>query len=457
MKTRLQKCFFSLTAALVFNLACEGQYVFQAQAIEGDAPQIIKANVELTITGTVFDASGAPAPGVVMVLAPSSLGANLANLLIKTDDNGKYKLEWRPRPINANAVMAQAPIYSLIARELEHNFAASHTVDETTTKLDLHLQPGLTLSVKVEDPGGKPVTNAAGSLIIYSGNSGVSLNRPPSATSADDQGRIQFNALPQGHRYSITIRAAGFGSSRQQMIRETDTQTNRLDLPNIILNVANLKLAGRVLGVGGQPVPGVRVTVTGVGQPTTNTLSDDSGHFTLNVCEGPVNVNASVQGANGRAQATGGDTNVEIKLSPNPNVQFQFQAVPAPVVRPPEPPPYGMVAPRQPPGVLKTHELESMRVLRCFQWNSKSCLPTPCQGPCLNPEGIGSFSPGLDRVGEGLPWVAAINFLNPERVESQSLRQAIQPFQGCVLTEFSPRVVRSSQPWAESYNPFGIG
>ena len=33
----------------------------------------------------------------------------------------------------------------------------------------------------------------------------------------------------------------------------------------------------------------------------------------------------------------------------------------------------------------------------------------------------------------------------------------IQPLQGCGFSVFLPRVARSSQPWAEWFNPFGIG
>src|SRR5208337_1354395 len=72
----------------------------------------------------------------------------------------------------------------------------------------------------------------------------------------------------------------------------------------------------------------------------------------------------------------------------------------------------------------------------------------------FNPEGIGSFSPGLARFREGLPWVAAFKVINPERVEYQPLTNQIQPFQGCDYSVLSPRVARSSQPWAERLQSF---
>src|ERR1035441_6394258 len=63
----------------------------------------------------------------------------------------------------------------------------------------------------------------------------------------------------------------------------------------------------------------------------------------------------------------------------------------------------------------------------------------------------------MTRFPEGLPWVAVYKLQNPERVAYQSLRKEIQPLQGCDFSVFSPRVARCSQPWAESFNPVGIG
>jgi hypothetical protein len=44
-----------------------------------------------------------------------------------------------------------------------------------------------------------------------------------------------------------------------------------------------------------------------------------------------------------------------------------------------------------------------------------------------------------------------------EMVEYQFLMTPMQPLQGCEFSGFLPRVARSSQPWAESFNPVGIG
>lgn len=300
---------FILGAALVCGLVCHGQVTSFAggNAIAGSAR---------TISGTVLDPSGAPAPGVAIMLVPRTVAQNAETI---SDASGKYTVNWPATAITP--ALAASRVYSLVARDLEHNLAAVHTIDETTTNLDLRLQPGLTISAQVQDANGKPITNATATLAIYSGNSGTVINpgQPPMRT--DDQGRIQITALPQGCRYAVmNVRAPGYGTIMQTSIPEAQTHTTRFDLPALVLRLANLKLAGQVLGADGQPAANARVTLSGVGQPVSNTLPDAAGHFTFYVCEGPVLLNAVLQGApgglqTGRAQTVGGDTNVVIRLA----------------------------------------------------------------------------------------------------------------------------------------------
>jgi hypothetical protein len=72
---------------------------------------------------------------------------------------------------------------------------------------------------------------------------------------------------------------------------------------------------------------------------------------------------------------------------------------------------------------------------------------------------------GLDHSAQGWPRQRTTlgqrrtNFINPERVASNGHRKqsVIQPLQGCDLFNREPRVARSAQPWAERFDPFGIG
>ena len=103
MKT-LQKWIF--IPALGFNIVCQGQ-VFQT-ADPNAVPR--------TITGTVYDPSGAPAPGVVLLSTSPGPGPNTQ---IKSDASGKYTVTWQARPLAGGGV---GPANAVIARDLEHNF-----------------------------------------------------------------------------------------------------------------------------------------------------------------------------------------------------------------------------------------------------------------------------------------------------------------------------------------------
>ena len=274
----------------------------------------------------MFDTAGAPAPGVALLLAPATPGQNAP---IKSDANGKYTLNWQPRP--AAGGRAGAIVYLLVARDLEHNAAASHAVDATTTSLDLHLQPGLTISTQVRDVDGKPISGASANLIVFLDANGIgsSITRPP--VRADRAGRIQIAALPRGYACNLAVGAQGYGMGQPATIQESDTQTNFLELPAIVLNLANLKLAGQVLDANGQPMAGARITIAGQGQPSTNTQTDATGHFALDVCKGAVSVTASLQGAAGRVETGSGDTNVIIRLG---NIANKAAATPPRAIGP---------------------------------------------------------------------------------------------------------------------------
>ncbi len=298
-------------AALVFATVCHGQIFPRA----GPNPNLAPTR---TITGMVYDPSGAPAPGVLLLVVDPVNGPGLD---IKSDASGKYAISWQSPRATRSAVVdgmtvGGTPVdrfCTLVARDVAHNFATALEIGDTTTNLDLRLQPGLAISFKVEDPTGKPVTNAAANLGTFFSGVGFMLISNPSAY-ADDKGVIRIAGLPQGYRYTVNIRAPGHGSA-VTTTAEDQTQTARPDLPPVVLKLANLKLAGQVLDADGKPAISTRVSLLGAGQPSTNTVSDATGHFSFDVCEGAVSFIAGMGGVIGRAQAMGGDTNVVIRLA----------------------------------------------------------------------------------------------------------------------------------------------
>jgi hypothetical protein len=280
--------------------------------------QVIAANPRAQppqnkVTGLVTDASGAPAAGVQMMVMPN-YGMSRE---VTTGADGRYELTWQT-PNFGGGFYAGDMTYSLLARDLEHNVAAIHDIDEKTTNLDLRLEPGIILAGRVEDTNGRPITNASAFVMVYSGDSGSSLN-PPSKADAD--GRVEIKAMPQGRRYGLYASAQGYGTTNQE-VQAGNTKTTRYEFPKSVLKTADHKLAGQVLDGAGQPVSGAQVNFYGDGQPGGNTRADDKGRFSFDkVADGRVSLQANAAGAFGNAQARADDTNVTIRINPNGGVQ----------------------------------------------------------------------------------------------------------------------------------------
>jgi protocatechuate 3,4-dioxygenase beta subunit len=264
----------------------------------------------VTTSGKIMDASGAPVGKASLSVMP----VNGMAIEVKSDPDGTYSITWQKNNFGGGQTNF------LLVRDTERHLAVAHDLDETTTNLDLRLQPALTLSVKAQDAQGKPISSATASLSIRSGNSVANIGQMPD--SADDQGVIEIADLPQERSYSATIMAKGYGSATVQA-QATDTKTTHFDFPVAVLKVADHKLAGKVLGPDSKPVAGANVNMQGDGQPFGQTTTDASGHFSFDAaCEGPVHLFANSQGGaspflTANTETQGGDTNAVIRFTVN--------------------------------------------------------------------------------------------------------------------------------------------
>jgi len=237
----------------------------------------------LTLRGMVFDTNGAPLSGVLVAVA-SGLGTNEE---ARSGADGRYAVVWREFNLNTTVTP------TVYARDLERNLAVSQDFTARTTNLDLHLLPGLTLAVKALDAKGEPIATATETLSVLSGNKSFRLDPKPS--KADNHGLIEVKGLPPGLRYAATISANGY-SWTNCIAGEGLSKPGRLELPAVVLRVADRQLAGVVLGADGKPAAAAEVRIQGNGQVATNTTTDDEGRFLFDaVCAGPVMLNASTR------------------------------------------------------------------------------------------------------------------------------------------------------------------
>ncbi len=282
----------------------------QATVTDGQSTELtIELPEPFIVRGIVLDISGAPVAGANISVLPD-YGNNSTGA--KSDADGHYEVSWQ-EPSWAGAGNQS---FYLLARDTVRKLAAIQELDETTRNLDVTLKPAMSLSGRVQDPNGQPITNATAYIMCYQEDSSFSIGRQ--RISSDEQGRIHAEALPLGQRYGCYVSARGFGSAQEQM-DAANPSASHYDFPALVLKFANLKLAGRVLGQNGAPAAGVQIFLQGDGQPNGNAVTDADGRFSFDaVCEGPVTVTANMKGAYyGQAEAMGGDTNVVIRFNPN--------------------------------------------------------------------------------------------------------------------------------------------
>jgi len=258
------------------------------------------------ITGIVRQPDGQPAEAILVRLV-SGFGLEAADA--RTDAQGKFDLEWSPQRFGPNQTTP-----CVLVRDTERNLAVAQDVEEDSGPLDLKLAPALTLFGRAEC-GGKPVTNAAATLVFWTGSSGMYLTGLSRGTNTP--GNFEIPALPAGRKYGVLVSAPSYG---QQSLNDLDAsaEPGRKELEPVELKPANLKLAGQVLDSDDKPIPGAYVNLQGQGQPSANARADRQGRFHFDhVCEGALQVSANSSGSFGNASAQGGDTNVVLRLAQN--------------------------------------------------------------------------------------------------------------------------------------------
>jgi protocatechuate 3,4-dioxygenase beta subunit len=279
----------------------------QATVTDGQTTQVtIELEAAFKVTGVVRDASGAPVAGASIGVYPNYGGYDTR---AKTGSDGHYAVSWQ-KPAWAGS---QNQSYYLLVRDTERKLAAVQEMDETTTSLDVTLQPAMTVTGRVKDTNGRAVTNAMAYVMLHKENTGFTISRQ--RILSDEQGRIRAEALPLGELYGLYVSAKGYGSGQQEM-DAADPKADHYDFPPLVLKIADRKLAGRVLGKDGKPVAGAQIYVRGDAQPNGNATTGADGRFAFDaVCAGPVTVTANMKGNYGSADAMGGDTNVVIRFA----------------------------------------------------------------------------------------------------------------------------------------------
>lgn len=261
-------------------------------------------------TGTVVGPDQQTAAKVAVSLIPYSGQGERT-----TDAQGRFTLMSDPRRYAG----MQRNQNTMIARDLGRNLAAAvELLDDQSTNIQVQLEPALTLAGRVVGPDGKAITTAQAQMMFRTDRMTSPLGNP---IRADSDGRFEIKALPVGHRYYVTVSAAGFGEE-QRSVDSPEGETNRMELEVFELPAADQQIAGLVMDANDKPASGAYVSARGPKQPSLQTQTDRRGHFAFNqVCAGLIQLSANdpYRRGYGSTSASGGDTNIVIRLGSLPS------------------------------------------------------------------------------------------------------------------------------------------
>jgi uncharacterized GH25 family protein len=256
------------------------------------------------VTGTVADPEGKPATKVLVGLFPSFSPTEK-----QTDSEGRFTLPFNPGQFGPMG--ATQPI--VVARDLSRNLAAALDLEEGATNARVRLEPALTLTSRITDPNGKPLTNGQVQALFHTERMLSTLGVP---VRVDAEGRFEIKGLPPGRQYTVKASAKGFGQE-QRNVPASDTATNRVELEPFELAPANQRIAGVVLDEDDKPVVRASIYSYGPKQPNVNAQTDAKGQFSMEkVCAGTIQLSANSQrGGYANVTTEGGDTNIVIRIS----------------------------------------------------------------------------------------------------------------------------------------------
>jgi hypothetical protein len=311
---------------------------------------------QLHLSGVVRDMSGKVAPGVLVSFHPGFTPSTIFGMKYcetNTDAEGHYELLI---PTDSKNIISSGPLNMtnfVLAQDFRRNLATSEgcpfqmifiptqelitnapTVHSTTfmasdefirggfqampTNLDLNLEPAGSLSGKVQDAKGNPITNAEVTVRLSDGYYSTSCSiLTVTPLEVDKNGIYEMNTLPQDRVYYLyPVSAEGYGAEKKHM-KPKETLHGHYVFPSVILQRADRLLGGQVLGPDGTPVSGALVQFFGTGQPQRfQTNTDVNGRFLFRASQGPVSLHVYASGGrlSSVVNATAGDTNIVIQL-----------------------------------------------------------------------------------------------------------------------------------------------
>jgi protocatechuate 3,4-dioxygenase beta subunit len=212
--------------------------------------------------GKVVDAAGRPVGGA-RVIAGTTTGSGT------TDANGRFGFTWDLCNVGDTRPLV------LEARHRERSLHGIQEVADGNQEVTIKVSPAARVFGYVTDPNGRPL---AGALVWHWGH----------GYRTDSNGRYEIGAVPPG-LVGVDVEANDHGRANGKMQLDAVPAEPRR-MPDVVLEPANLSVAGVVKDLDGMPVADATVWVQGDGQPNyPHAKTDKQGRFRVNgLCKGPI-------------------------------------------------------------------------------------------------------------------------------------------------------------------------
>jgi hypothetical protein len=214
--------------------------------------------------------------------------------------------------------------YLLVARHPDKGFAVQE-VNDPNWPLDFSLEPGVTVTGKVTDSNDNPIAGASVGFGMEWRRETLFLGPDTQGIRTDANGQYVIRNVPTRQTYTIGAGAKGYGGATFDLIRlHISGQSEDVEAPTVELVPTKLDIAGTVVDLLGNPVPGARVTIPMFStrhQPMRLTTAGKDGKFILKgVMSGDVVLDAyanrdGLQEA-GQLVVKGGEPNARVVIVP---------------------------------------------------------------------------------------------------------------------------------------------
>ncbi len=197
-------------------------YLASVEVKEGQTEKVDTYMIPLPAArGVVRSPTGKPLAGVRVSQMPDyGYGPG-----VDTDDDGRFKVSLAPPDVG--------PDDHVYAVTRDKTMAAIVPVGDAKHELDIRLAPVATIRLTVRDTAGRPIRSAwiHCSTVLGKTEAGVDIG----LLGTDDQGMAEIKRLPAGRRYSLSIKAEGFGEKQTDVNVPAESAGKAIDLPPVVL------------------------------------------------------------------------------------------------------------------------------------------------------------------------------------------------------------------------------